>query len=217
METSGVPVAYRICEHWFGRLYRSDRFMRHLEPGDRGLRGVWARLMRLLYRLPGLRLDASRAVPVAVCWNSEALRRLSGVPATADVRLDRVVHPATRRGEAFDGIPRAPASDPLIAYIGRIDEHKGTRVAYEALAALREDHGIPARLAVAGTGDERYLAGLRRLAAELGIAEAVEERGQLDLASLAERTYPLKAVGEALRDVAEYNVLGATVDPRLSR
>ncbi|WP_408997449.1 zinc-binding dehydrogenase [Streptomyces scabiei] len=41
------------------------------------------------------------------------------------------------------------------------------------------------------------------------------ERGQLDLASLAERTYPLKAVGEALRDVAECNVLGATVDPRL--
>ncbi|MGW2572448.1 zinc-binding dehydrogenase [Streptomyces sp. NPDC001537] len=41
------------------------------------------------------------------------------------------------------------------------------------------------------------------------------ERGQLDLASLAERTYPLKAVGEALRDLAECNVLGATVDPRL--
>jgi glycosyltransferase involved in cell wall biosynthesis len=186
METSGVPVAYRICEHWFGRLYRSDRFMRHLEPGERGLRGVWARFMRLLNRLPGLRLDASRAVPVAVCWNSEALRRLSGVPPTADVRLDRVVHPATRRGEAFDGIPRAPASDPLIAYIGRIDEHKGTSVAYEGLAALREDHGIPARLAVAGTGDERYLAGLRRLAAELGIAEAVEERGQLDLDGLVQ-------------------------------
>jgi glycogen synthase len=191
IETSAVPVAYRICEHWFGRIYRTDRFMRHLEPGERGLRGVWARLMRLLNGLPGLRLDTSRKVPVAVCWNSEALRRLSGVPATADVRLERVVHPATRRGEAFADIPRAPAPDPLIACIGRIDEYKGTRVAYEGLAALRADHGIPARLVVAGSGEEGFLTGLRRLAAELGIAGAVEERGQLGLDGL------VKLLGEA--------------------
>jgi glycogen synthase len=186
LETSGVPVAYRVCEHWFGRIYRSDRFMRHLEPGERGARGVWARLMRLVNRLPALRLDTIRSVPVAVCWNSEALRRLSGVPVTAEVRLERVVHPATRQGEALAGIPRNPAPDPLVAYIGRIDEYKGTRVAYEGLAGLRRDHGIPARLAVAGTGNERFLAGLRRLAEELGISEAVEERGQLDVDGLAE-------------------------------
>ncbi len=56
-ETSGPPVAYRVCEHWFGQLYRSDRFTRHLLPGDRGLRAVWAALMRLVNRLPVLRLD----------------------------------------------------------------------------------------------------------------------------------------------------------------
>jgi glycosyltransferase involved in cell wall biosynthesis len=186
LETSGVAVAYRICEHWFGRIYSHDRFMRHLEPGERGLRGLWARLMRLLNRLPGLRLDTSRAVPVAVCWNSDALRQVSGLPGTADVRLERVVHPATSRGEAFAGISRAPTPEPLIACIGRIDEYKGTRVAYEALAALRANHGIPARLAVAGSGDERFLAGLRRLAARLGIAGAVEERGQLGVEGLVE-------------------------------
>jgi glycosyltransferase involved in cell wall biosynthesis len=186
LETSGVPVAYRICEHWFGRIYGDDRFMRHLEPGERGLRGLWARSMRLLNRLPGLRLDTSRPVPVAVCWNSDALRRLSGMPGTVDVRLERIVHPATRQGEAFAGINRAPAPEPLIACIGRIDEYKGTRVAYEALAALRANHGIPARMAVAGSGDARFLAVLRRLAARLDIAGAVEERGQLGVEGLVE-------------------------------
>ena len=184
-ETSGVPVAYRVCEHWFGRIYKSDRFIRHLEPGETGARGLWARLMRLLNRLPSLRLETTRSIPVAVCWNSEALRRLSGVPATAEVYLERIVHPATRQGETLVGLMRDPAADPLIAYIGRIDEHKGTRVAFEALALLHRDHGIPARLAVAGSGDARFLDTLRRLAGELDIVAAVEELGQLDTAALA--------------------------------
>jgi S-(hydroxymethyl)glutathione dehydrogenase/alcohol dehydrogenase len=40
------------------------------------------------------------------------------------------------------------------------------------------------------------------------------ERGQLDLAALAERTYELTEVGDALRDVADCTVLAATVVPR---
>jgi glycosyltransferase involved in cell wall biosynthesis len=185
-ETSEVPVAYRICEHWFGRLWRSDRFMRHLEPGEQGLRGLWARLMRLANRHPALRLDVVRRMPVAVCWNSEAVRRLSGTLATADVRLERVVYPATRQGESFADIRRAPSAEPVIAFIGRIAEHKGTHVAYEALAALRHRHGIPARLFVAGSGDARFRARLRRLAAELSITDAVEDRGRLEVGGLIE-------------------------------
>ena len=39
------------------------------------------------------------------------------------------------------------------------------------------------------------------------------ERGQLDLGAMAERTYPLAKVGEALQDVAGCAVLGAAVVP----
>jgi glycosyltransferase involved in cell wall biosynthesis len=185
-ETSGVRVAYRICEHWFGRVYRSDRFMRHLYPGERGLRGVWAGLMRIVNRLPVLRLDVSRRVPVAVCWNSESLRRLTDVPATAEILLERVVHPATKKGEALDGLRRAPAATPTVAFIGRVDEYKGTHVAYQALADLRDRHGIVARLVVAGFGDAGYRAHLRELAEELGITPSVEDRGPLDLDGLTD-------------------------------
>src|SRR5436309_2604827 len=27
---SGVPLAFRVCEHWFGRLFRVDQFLREL-------------------------------------------------------------------------------------------------------------------------------------------------------------------------------------------
>lgn len=41
------------------------------------------------------------------------------------------------------------------------------------------------------------------------------ERGMLDLSEMAERTYSLAQIDQALRDVAECTVLGATVDARL--
>jgi glycosyltransferase involved in cell wall biosynthesis len=193
-ELSGRPIAYRICEHWFGSMWRSDRFMRHLEPGERGLRGLWARLMRAANRHPVLRLDLTRSVPVAVCWNSQALRRSTGAPATADVRLERVVHPATRQGERYAGVRRTPSPGPEVAFIGRVDEYKGTHVAYESLAALRDRHGLPARLLVAGSGDARYRARLGRLATSLGIADAVEHLGRLEAGELAELLSRVRAV-----------------------
>ena len=183
-EASDVSVAYRVAEHWFGDLYRSDRFMRHLLPGDRGLRAAWAAAMRSVNRLPVLRLDPARRVAAAVCWNSHALRRLSPAPPSVDVALERIVHPATRQGEAFVGLPRHPATVPTIVYIGRIEPHKGVDVAYRALALLRDRHGLEARLVVAGSGDARYRAELRELARDPALAGAVEERGKLDTEAL---------------------------------
>jgi glycosyltransferase involved in cell wall biosynthesis len=141
--------------------------------------------MRLVNRLPVLQLDPARPVAAAVCWNSEALRRLSPAPPSVDVALERIVHPATRQGEAFVGLPRRPAQVPTIVYIGRIEGYKGVDVAYRALALLRDRHGVAARLVVAGSGDAGYEAELRELAAELGLGDAVEERGKLDTEALA--------------------------------
>ena len=32
---SGVPLAFRVCEHWFGALFLGDQFMRELLPARR--------------------------------------------------------------------------------------------------------------------------------------------------------------------------------------
>ncbi|MCW2982675.1 MAG: glycosyltransferase, partial [Conexibacter sp.] len=32
---SGVPMAFRVCEHWFGRLFAVDQFLRELAPAPR--------------------------------------------------------------------------------------------------------------------------------------------------------------------------------------
>jgi glycosyltransferase involved in cell wall biosynthesis len=179
-ETAGVPVAYRICEHWFGHLYRSDRFMRHLYGEDRGLRVAWAAFTRLVNRLPELRLDPRRPVDAAVCWNAEAVRRLSPAPPTARVVMERIVYPATSQGEEMVGLERNPAPVPTVACVGRVTPAKGTDVAYRAIAALRDGHGIEAHLVVAGAGDDDFRERLRRLADELSIAHLVDDRGQLD-------------------------------------
>src|SRR5579871_590504 len=53
---SGTPLAFRVCEHWFGGLFVRDQFMRELLPGHRGApRGLWAAGCRALDRLPSLR------------------------------------------------------------------------------------------------------------------------------------------------------------------
>jgi glycosyltransferase involved in cell wall biosynthesis len=178
-ETAGVPVAYRICEHWFGHLYRSDRFMRHLYGDDRGVRAVWAALARLVNRLPQLRLDPSRPVDAAVCWNAEAVRRLSPAPPSAHVVLERIVYPATSQGDEMVGLELRPAPVPTVACIGRVTPAKGTEVAYRAIAELRDRHDIEARLVVAGAGDEDFRRRLRELADELSITPLVDDRGQL--------------------------------------
>jgi glycogen synthase len=178
-ETSGVPVAYRICEHWFGHMYRSDRFMRHLYGDDRGVRAAWAALVRLVNRLPQLRLDPGRPVDAAVCWNAEAVRRLSPAPPSARVVLERIVYPATSQGEEMVDLRRSPAAAPTVACVGRVTPEKGTDVAYRAIAELRDRHGIEARLVVAGAGDDDFRERLRRLADELSIAHLVDDRGQL--------------------------------------
>ena len=42
---SDVPLAFRVCEHWFGGLFVNDQFMRELLPAKRGpARSVWAEL-----------------------------------------------------------------------------------------------------------------------------------------------------------------------------
>lgn len=176
---SGLPLAFRVCEHWFGEMFVSDQFMRELLPARRGpARAVWARACRGVNRMPALRLVPAAPMRAAISWNSEALRRLVDVPPFVEPVLERVGHSVPRFGDLYADVQRAPAEAPEIVFVGRVTPYKGLNVAIEALALLRTEHGIPARLVVIGPEDRDHAVELRRLAERLGLGSAVLWRGQ---------------------------------------
>lgn len=211
---SGVPFAVRVCEHWFGRLFVDDQFMRELLPQRRrSPRAAWSAGCRALNALPALRLDPCRPLRAAISWNSEAIRRMAGVPPMVEPVLEQVCHSVPRYGDVYAqaqrlappttepaGAPTAgsttteragapiagragvPAAEregsPTVAFLGRVIEYKGLAVAIEALARLREEHGISARLVVMGPEDAGYGTQMRALAQRLGLSRAIDWRGQ---------------------------------------
>jgi glycogen synthase len=183
---TGFPLAYRVCEHWFGRLYDGDRFMRHLRRGERGPRGAWARLVRALNRLPGLRLDPDRPSRAAISWNSDALRRLTTIPASIEAVLQRTIHPVTSQSTRFERLERRPAERTTIAFVGAVKEEKGPDVACRALALLRSRHGIDARLVLAGPIEPNARRELESLVRGLGVDGAVEIPGRLGTEQLGD-------------------------------
>lgn len=188
LELSGAKVLYRVCEHWFGNLYETDAFMQ----GVRG--GRWSPLMRLTNRLPVLRVDARRPVDVGVCWNSETVKRMTPVPDTARAVVERVIIPATIQSESFSGLPRRPAPEPTIAFVGRVSLEKGIEVVLRALALLEKEDGLTVSFEVVGTGEASLLTELGSLAEELGVAGQVQWRGRLDTAGLQQLLPTLHAL-----------------------
>jgi glycosyltransferase involved in cell wall biosynthesis len=179
-ELSGLPLAWSIHEHWFSRLYTMDYFTRHLLPGDSGLRAAWGLVAKAVNRLPELRLEFERTAPAGVSWVSEDLRRRTPPPRTVEAVVERIIPSAVTDPELWLGLERRPDVDPpLIVDVGRVEGQKGPDVAYRALAALRDRHGIEARLVLAGREQPGMRAELDRLAAELGIGRQVELLGPL--------------------------------------
>jgi len=182
---SGAPFAFRVCEHWFSRLYASDQFMRHLHPGERGLRGLWARLMRLINRLPVLTLETDLPARAWISWNSDYIRSKSSIPEGVIAVGERVILSTPPNGPRFAEIVRSPSETPTILFVGRVESRKGVEVAYRALARLRAKYDLDASLLVAGTGDAGYVDTLDRLADDLGVAAHIQRLGSLDLDGLA--------------------------------
>ena len=181
---AGLPIAYRLSELFMaGSLYAGDRYLRTLLPGQRGLRGVWAGAMRVHNRRLGL--TPSKPHRAAVSWSSDALREHVTLPASVEPVLERTIHPATMHEAAFSAIERTPPKSPSVLYLGRVTTAKGIEVAYRALAALRREHGIDARLVQVGTAKPAMAAALRDLAAELDLTDAIDDRGQLATEELA--------------------------------
>ncbi len=179
---SGAPIAFRVCEHWFGGLFRDDQFMRELSPREAGpARAVWSLGCRTLNAHPALRLDPLAPLRAAISWNSEAIRRLVEMPGFVDPVLERVCHSVPCYGDVYARAARSPApgSGREIVFVGRVTPVKGPRIAIEALDLLRSKHCIAARLVVIGPEDKGYGRALRRVAEHLGLSEAIEWRGQL--------------------------------------
>lgn len=172
LQGADAPVLFRVCEHWFGSLYDTDTFTHAL-------------------RRVGL---LRKALPAAISWNSEALRRQTPVPDTVAPTIERVTLPATPQGEGLVGLRREPSAEITIGFVGRVDDRKGVDVAIRATALLAEKHGVRARLLIAGNGEADYRAELLDLAAGLGIGEQVEMLGARDSAGIAELLATLHAL-----------------------
>jgi glycosyltransferase involved in cell wall biosynthesis len=176
---SGVPIAFRVCEHWFGSIFVGDQFMRELMPADRGpARAVWALGCRALNTLPSLRLTPAAPLRTAISWNSEAIRRMVEMPGFVEPVLERVGHSVPRYGEVYARVVRRPEPEPEIVFLGRVTPFKGLSVAIEALALLDSQHDLHARLSVIGPEDPDHGAEMRRLAERLGVAGRVSWHGQ---------------------------------------
>jgi glycosyltransferase involved in cell wall biosynthesis len=176
---SGVPMAFRVCEHWFGGLFVTDQFMRELLPARRGpARGTWAAACRALNTVSGLRLEPTAPMRAAISWNSDSLRGMVDTPTFVEPVLERVGHSVPRYGDIYADLPRSPAEDARIVFLGRVTPYKGLAVAIEALALLRSQPSTPATLLVIGPEDASHGAEMRRLARQLGVAGAIEWRGQ---------------------------------------
>ncbi len=176
---SGVPIAFRVCEHWFGGLFATDQFMRELVPARRGpARASWSAACRTLNLLPSLRLRPLSPLRTAISWNSQTLERMVPTPAFVEPVLERVGHSVPRYGDVYERVQRAPAAEPEIVFLGRVTPYKGLAVAIEALALLREGGVSGARLVVIGPEDPGYGREMRVLAERVGVADAVDWLGQ---------------------------------------
>jgi len=176
---SGTPLAFRVCEHWFGTIFTGDQFMRELLPARRGpARAAWAAGCRALNSLPSLRLRPSAPVRTAISWNSEAIRRMVQLQPFIEPVLERMGHSVPRYGDLYAAVVRQPAPEPEIVFLGRVTPYKGVAVAIEALALLRSEYDLAARLEVVGPEDADHGAEMRRLAERVGVADAVHWHGQ---------------------------------------
>ena len=175
---SGAPLAFRVCEHWFGGLFRADQFLRELAPARRGPgRTMWSLGCRALNALPPLRLDPLAPARAGISWASAALQRLVEVPRFLEPTLERVCHPVPRYGDLYAQSVRHPATEPEVVFLGRVTPYKGLGVALEAVALLQSQYRLASRLIVVGPEDTRYGTEMRRLASRLGVSEQVSWRG----------------------------------------
>jgi glycogen(starch) synthase len=155
---AAIPAVGVVGDEWMRWGLRVDGWLKPLQPRP------W--LARIVERATGL--PARVDLDAAALWlfNSERMREKASEAGWALPR-SRIAHPGIDDA-LFTEAPPAPWRWRLL-YLGRLDERKGVHLAVDALASLPEE----ATLVLQGTGDERYLEGLRQRAAAAGATERV--------------------------------------------
>lgn len=95
----------------------------------------------------------------------------------------QVIYPGVDTGHFTPGPPPGRAATPAFLYVGRLKRYKQVATAIEAVAQLGPDS--PARLWIAGTGDDRDR--LESLARRLGVAGRVDFLGYVSEQQKIER------------------------------
>lgn len=185
-EESGVPVAYSIMEHWFGRQYRIDQFTKFLiDPQPDIPRRAWACGVQVWNRsVSSLRLDFAARPVVGVIWNAQFMRDANPQPAAATLGLGRVIPLGSPRDIEFSNLPRRTDSPPTLLFAGRVVPDKGPDLLIRALAEIAPSYA-DARAVFAGpAADESYLDELKSLGRSLGVSDRIEFTGQLSASEL---------------------------------
>ncbi len=118
-----------------------------------------------LTRAAAIHLTTEAELQKAAPWLPAAPKKLV-IPLILDLDPYREL---PGPGPAAPLLSNVPTGAPCVLFLSRIHEKKGLDLLITAMAAVRPS----AHLIVAGTGDQRYVAAMKRLAQERGVAGRV--------------------------------------------
>jgi len=120
-------------------------------------------------------------------WRGVFARIIANSEATRSALVAEGIEPVEViwNGVPAQGSKSALATDPTVVYAGRLSREKGVDVLLHAFGSVRNK--VPnARLMIAGSGPEQE--GLKTLAQDLGLEDAVSMPGRLNRKELEERS-----------------------------
>lgn len=155
---AAIPAIGVVGDEWMVWGQRADAWIRPFR--DR------PRLAALAERLTGLPTRPDLSSAATWLFNSEHVRRRV-IEAAGALSSTAVLHPGID-DRLFRPAPQRPWGWRLL-YLGRLDARKGVMTLIEALPMLPE----VATVVLQGSGDEAYVASLRRRCRELGLEAGV--------------------------------------------
>ena len=138
-------------------------------------------IFRALMREVGKRADA--IITVSDASRRDIIEQL-GIPGEAADKVHTIYNGVSERYSPPSETGSIGA-DPVLLYVGRADPYKNVDLLIQALAQIRSEASVPARLVIAGSPDPRYPQAME-LARALGIADAVTWTGYLTDEELVE-------------------------------
>lgn len=147
------------------------------------------RRRRLRHRLlPTLCRGASRIIADSRNTMLDLVRCYGIPPERIDViylAAEERFHPVTDAAELEDIVARYALPERFVLYVGSVEPRKNLPVLLETLGTLRRE-GRPETLVIAGGGEPRYLAAIRRVIRNAGLVEGEDVRltGPVDDADL---------------------------------